>query len=39
MLWNVSLPMNSAMRKAKKRRMMKVAKSRKITETTTRKRR
>lgn len=39
MLWNVSLPMNSAMRKAKERRMMKVAKSRKITETATRKRR
>ena len=30
-LWNVSLQMNSAMRKAKERRMMNVAISRKIT--------
>lgn len=33
----MSLPMNSAMRKAKERRMMNVAISRKITETATRK--
>ena len=38
-LWNVSLQMNSAMRKAKECRMMNVAISRKITETATRKRR
>ena len=38
-LWNVNLPMNSAMRKAKECRMMNVAISRKITETATRKRR
>ena len=36
---DVSFPMNSAMRKVKERRMMNVAKSRKITETATRKRR
>ena len=38
-LWNVSLPMSSATRKVKERRMMNMAKSRKITETATRKRR
>ena len=38
-LWNVSLQMNSAMRKAKECRMMNVAISRKITETVIPKRR
>ena len=35
----MNFPMNSTMRKAKERRMMNVAISRKITETATRKRR